>query len=269
MTNLSESLPVACFILVSELSATTEGANVRYKETIFCTIVAAAHLYCTLFLIHNPSRIPRSLSPSSQWASCSLSLTFLSRVEGGERKRVQLELWSARYARQKCVSAPRSVSLHSDAKIMQPAWGYGSSEGKVASRFEEDWGGEEDWSVAERERNRERGDKTERPPFLLTSLNRAKTEGFGVFNFFFRFIFFLFLIAVLGGASSFHIVSLSVICLLIYFSIYVVYNFLYPWMWERRGEFWFDFCPFPCPSSLFPHVLPPNHHPCHFLSFYL
>ncbi len=45
--------------------------------------------------------------------------------------------------------------------------------------------------------------------------------------FFFRFVFFFFLIVVLGGTSSFHLFALSIICLLIYFSIYMVYNFVY------------------------------------------
>lgn len=104
-------------------------------------------------------------------------------------------------------------------------------------------------------REREGGIYVTTPP-LLVSLNRAKTEGFGVFNFFFRLIFFLFLIAVLGGATSFHTVSLSIICLVIYFFIYLVYNFFCWWLTDRRRE---DFI---ASSLLFPPFFNPYHSTC-------
>ena len=63
------------------------------------------------------------------------------------------------------------------------------------------------------------------PPFH--SQTTGKTEATAVFAFFFRFLFFFFLIALLGGALSFHLLALSVLCLFIYFSIYLVYNFFY------------------------------------------
>ncbi len=53
------------------------------------------------------------------------------------------------------------------------------------------------------------------------------TEATGVFAFIFRFLFFFFLIALLGGALPFHLLALSVLCLLIYFAIYLVNNFFY------------------------------------------
>lgn len=49
----------------------------------------------------------------------------------------------------------------------------------------------------------------------------------------FRFLFFFFLIALLGGALPFHLLALSVLCLLIYFAIYLVNNFFY--LWARQG----------------------------------
>lgn len=59
------------------------------------------------------------------------------------------------------------------------------------------------------------------------------TEATGVFAFIFRFLFFFFLIALLGGALPFHLLALSVLCLLIYFAIYLVNNFFC--LWARQG----------------------------------
>ena len=70
----------------------------------------------------------------------------------------------------------------------------------------------------------------EEPPLPSLPCNRPPadaTEPAGIFSFFFRFLFFFFLIALLGGALSFHLLALSALCLLIYFSIYLLYNFLY------------------------------------------
>lgn len=60
-----------------------------------------------------------------------------------------------------------------------------------------------------------------------SALRLEATEATGVFAFIFRFLFFFFLIALLGGALPFHLLALSVLCLLIYFAIYLVNNFFY------------------------------------------
>lgn len=65
------------------------------------------------------------------------------------------------------------------------------------------------------------------PPFPFSTDRLETTEATGVFAFIFRFLFFFFLIALLGGALPFHLLALSVLCLLIYFAIYLVNNFFY------------------------------------------
>lgn len=71
-------------------------------------------------------------------------------------------------------------------------------------------------------------------PIPPSTCRLETTEATGVFAFIFRFLFFFFLIALLGGALSFHLLALSVLCLLIYFAIYLVNNFFY--LWARQGE---------------------------------
>lgn len=87
----------------------------------------------------------------------------------------------------------------------------------------------------EEDRQRQSGGTTgHRHHYPPSSERQGKTEAAGVFVFFFRFVFFFFLIVVLGGALSFHLLALSVLCLVIYFSIYLVYNFLFLWATDRR-----------------------------------
>lgn len=227
-------------------SVTIEGAIAFFIWTMFLTIVAAI-LYCSIYLIPNPIEGPTFTSTPSLSVclplSPLLSSPSLSKGGGGEQVSavwvVALRSFPARGVFQLhslhllCSSAQRAASLSATSdscagKGLQLFW----REGGIWH-----WGGQtednrrltscREWGIH----------LTDLPS--LASLNRAKTEGFGVFHFFFRFIFFLFLIAVLGGASSFHIVSLSFICLLIYFSIYLVYNFLYLWVRETIKGVWF------------------------------